>query len=216
MSATRDGFGWRGIYAITEEPENPLPTWLARVQAALEGGVSLIQFRCKSLGPVARRQHAAGLLSLCRQAGVPLIINDDVALCRELQADGVHLGRADTDLSQARQMLGDRAIIGISCNSSIHRAMQAQSDGADYVAFGRFFPSSTKPEAPATSTAILPAARQAVKIPVIAIGGINVDNGASLVAAGADMLAVISSLFGSDDITGNAKALCGLFHSGTG
>lgn len=201
----------RGIYAITDEPTHSYRSWLAQAEAALEGGVVMMQFRSKILNPTAKKQYASGLLALCRQANVPLIINDDVALCRDLQADGVHLGRKDTDLPRAREILGVRSIIGASCNNSIARARMARSLGANYVAFGRFFASTTKPDAPAATTTVLTAAKQALDIPVVAIGGINVDNGAPLISAGADMLAVISGLFGSDDITGCARALADLF-----
>jgi len=185
-----------GIYAITDDILLPEPTRLEAVAAALGAGISLLQFRSKSGTRASRLKAAIELLVLCRAHHVPLIINDDVDLCLAADADGVHLGQRDAALESARTRLGPAAIIGVTCHSSVDSAVQAQLAGADYVAFGRFFDSATKPEAPPAQLAILGQAKAALSIPIVAIGGINAENGADVLAAGADMLAVIDAIFG--------------------
>ncbi|MFP6838021.1 MAG: thiamine phosphate synthase [Pseudohongiellaceae bacterium] len=187
-----------GIYAITDDILLPEPTRLEAVAAALGAGISLLQFRSKSGTRASRLKAAIELLVLCRAHHVPLIINDDVDLCLAADADGVHLGQRDAALESARTRLGPAAIIGVTCHSSVDSAVQAQLAGADYVAFGRFFDSATKPEAPPAQLAILGQAKAALSIPIVAIGGINAENGADVLAAGADMLAVIDAIFGDD------------------
>lgn len=187
-----------GIYAITDDILLPEPTRLEAVAAALGAGISLLQFRSKSGTRASRLKAAIELLVLCRAHHVPLIINDDVDLCLAADADGVHLGQRDAALESARTRLGPAAIIGVTCHSSVDSAVQAQLAGADYVAFGRFFDSATKPEAPPAQLAILGQAKAALSIPIVAIGGINAENGADVLAAGADMLAVVDAIFGDD------------------
>ena len=187
-----------GIYAITDDILLPEPTRLKAVAAALGAGISLLQFRSKSGTRASRLKAAIELLVLCRAHHVPLIINDDVDLCLAADADGVHLGQRDAALESARTRLGPAAIIGVTCHSSVDSAVQAQLAGADYVAFGRFFDSATKPEAPPAQLEILGQAKAALSIPIVAIGGINAENGADVLAAGADMLAVIDAIFGDD------------------
>lgn len=187
-----------GIYAITDDILLPEPTRLEAVAAALGAGISLLQFRSKSGTRASRLKAAIELLVLCRAHHVPLIINDDVDLCLAADADGVHLGQRDAALESARTRLGPAAIIGVTCHSSVVSAVQAQLAGADYVAFGRFFDSATKPEAPPAQLEILGQAKAALSIPIVAIGGINAENGADVLAAGADMLAVIDAIFGDD------------------
>ena len=187
-----------GIYAITDDILLPEPTRLKAVAAALGAGISLLQFRSKSGTRASRLKAAIELLVLCRAHHVPLIINDDVDLCLAADADGVHLGQRDAALECARTRLGPAAIIGVTCHSCVDSAVQAQLAGADYVAFGRFFDSATKPEAPPAQLAILGQAKAALSIPIVAIGGINAENGADVLAAGADMLAVIDAIFGDD------------------
>ncbi|HIF86375.1 MAG TPA: thiamine phosphate synthase [Gammaproteobacteria bacterium] len=187
-----------GIYAITDDILLPEPTRLEAVAAALGAGISLLQFRSKSGTRASRLKAAIELLVLCRAHHVPLIINDDVDLCLAADADGVHLGQRDAALESARTRLGPAAIIGVTCHSSVDSAVQAQLAGADYVAFGRFFDSATKPEAPPAQLAILGQAKAVLSIPIVAIGGINAENGADVLAAGADMLAVIDAIFGDD------------------
>ena len=188
-----------GIYAITDDILLPAHARLEAVAAALGAGISLLQFRSKSGTRESRLKAVIELLHLCKAHHVPLIINDDVDLCLAADADGVHLGQHDTALEVARTRLGPTAIIGATCHSSIDSAVQAQSAGADYVAFGRFFDSATKPEAPPAQLEILGQAKAALSIPIVAIGGINAENGADVLAAGADMLAVIDAIFGDNE-----------------
>ena len=207
----RDAIHWRGIYGILNDSARTEQELLAQAKAALDGGVALLQFRSKSRQPAQTADRAAALLQLCRNASVPLIINDDVALCSDIAADGVHLGKTDMGLTGARRLLGAGSLIGITCHASMVRARDAQAQGADYVAFGRFHPSRTKPSAPAASARLLTVAQAEIAIPIVAIGGINLENGASLIAAGADMLAVSHALFGGDDVYQHTRALTGLF-----
>lgn len=191
----------RGLYAIT--PEGPgLET---KVQAALEGGIAVLQYRRKA-GDVALARRIAGL---ARGFGVPLIVNDDIALALQSGAQGAHLGREDGDLGEARQRLGAR-ILGASCYDELERARAAVAAGADYVAFGSVFASSTKPVAVRAPLAIFREAR-ALGVPLAAIGGITLDNAPALVAAGADLLAVLSDLFDAPDIRARARQYGKLF-----
>ncbi len=201
----------RGLYAITDPELIAEQDWVSQVEAAIAGGVSLIQYRDKDAGAAQRMRRARALLACCRAHQVPLLINDDVALAAAVGADGVHLGRDDAALSAARQQLGPRAIIGVSCYNQLPRALAAAAAGADYVAFGRFFPSRTKPLAVQAEVDLLRRARQNLNIPVAAIGGITADNGAALIAAGADLLAVIHGLFGQPDVAATARRITGLF-----
>ncbi|MCP3869091.1 MAG: thiamine phosphate synthase [Gammaproteobacteria bacterium] len=189
-----------GLYAITQTLPKPIEETVNQVDLALGGGARVIQYRDKSGDPQKRREEALRLLALCKNSGVPLIINDDVDLASEIGADGVHLGRNDDDPEGARERLGPTSIIGVSCYNQFELAVQAQAAGADYVAFGRFFPSSTKPQAVQASHGLLRRARAELKIPTVAIGGITPENGRYLIAAGADMLAAIEGIFGQADI----------------
>lgn len=202
---------FRGVYALTDDALLPPEQLLPAAEQALRGGVTLLQYRNKTAADAVRESQAAALLALCRNYSVPLLINDDVELCRRIGADGVHLGQQDCSLADARSALGRSALIGITCHQSLELAQIAQRGGASYVAFGRFFPSSTKPGAPAASPDILGRAKAQLDLPVVAIGGINADNGASLIAAGADMLAVVGGLFGNSDVFRNARNLVNLF-----
>jgi thiamine-phosphate pyrophosphorylase len=156
-------------------------------------------------------EQARALVELCRRYGVPLIVNDDLELAAEAGADGLHLGQNDADLTVARARLGASAIIGISCCNSLEYARQAVLAGADYLAFGRFFPSSSKPQAVQASIELLRQARREFSLPLVAIGGITPANGGDLLAAGADFLAVIYGLFGQPDIGAAARAYTRLF-----
>lgn len=201
----------RGLYAVTD-PELPAAADLAaRVGAALAGGAVLIQYRDKSADAAQRSERARAVLACCRVHGVPLLINDDVELAAAIGADGVHLGRDDAALAAARQRLGPRAIIGVSCYNELPRAIAAAEAGADYVAFGRFFPSRTKPRAVQAEVDLLRRAKKSINIPVVAIGGITPDNGGSLVAAGADLLAAIHGVFGAPDVRSEVKRYASLF-----
>ena len=201
----------RGLYVITDPNLSPSQALRHRVERALQGGARVVQYRDKSGHTNRRRREVVDLLLLCRSYGVPLIINDDVELAALTGADGVHLGKDDPSAMRARQRLGDNAIIGISCYNVLHTALVAVKEGADYVAFGSFFPSSTKPHAVRASLSLLVQARSQIGIPICAIGGITTQNAQSLIAAGADMLAVITHIFGHDDPKGAAQGFARLF-----
>lgn len=181
------------------------------VQQAILGGARIIQYRDKTTSPNQQADTARQLQQLCRQHAVLFLINDDPQLAKVADADGVHLGQTDTGLTQAREILGNDKIIGISCHADLSLAQIAQQQGADYVAFGRFFDSRTKPEASPASLEILAAARAALDIPVAAIGGITITNAESVLSAGADMLAVIHAVFGQQDIQRAAAEIARLF-----
>ncbi|AGA75562.1 thiamine phosphate synthase [Pseudomonas plecoglossicida] len=204
----------RGLYAITDS-QLLAGRFLSHVEAALEGGVCLLQYRDKSDDAARRLREAEGLMQLCERYGTQLIINDDAELAARLGV-GVHLGQTDGPLTPARALLGRQAIIGSTCHASLELAAQAASEGASYVAFGRFFNSVTKPGAPAANIELLEQARAQVKLPIAVIGGITLDNAAPLVAHGADLLAVIHGLFGADsaqEVTRRARAFNALFAS---
>ena len=200
----------RGLYAITPEGLSDRAL-AAAVRAAIAGGARLVQYRNKEAGAALRRRQASALLTLCREQGVPLIINDDLALAAELGADGVHLGEDDAAIAEARRWLGPAALVGASCYNDLARGRAAAAAGADYLAFGSFYPSPSKPGARRAPPQILQQARNALKIPLVAIGGITPDNGAALVAAGADALAAIDGLFGSGDTRAAARRYKQLF-----
>ncbi len=199
----------RGLYAISDSA-CCTAAGLKRLEAALRGGARLLQLRCKPLLPDADWGRAA--VGLGRQFGVPVLVNDDVAYAVAIGADGVHLGRDDGSIRMARARLGPRALIGASCYASLERARALAGEGADYLAFGRFFPSATKPDAPPAPLSVLAAARSLGR-PLVAIGGILPDNGGALLAAGADMLAVIDGVFGQTDIEAAARSYLSLFGS---
>lgn len=204
----------RGLYAITDS-QLLAGRFLSHVEAALEGGVRLLQYRDKSDDAARRLREAQALLKLCERYGTELVINDDAELAARLGV-GVHLGQTDGPLTPARALLGRQAIIGSTCHASLDLATQAASEGASYVAFGRFFNSVTKPGAPAADVGLLAQARAQVKLPIAVIGGITLDNAAPLVAHGADLLAVIHGLFGADsaqEVTRRARAFNALFAS---
>lgn len=211
MSRQRDA-RLRGLYVVTpnalcREPER----LTADVAAALSGGARLVQYRDKAGTPAPRAALARALLALCRARGALLIINDDVALARAVGADGVHLGAGDMPVAEARRQLGESAVIGVSCANQLGRAQLAQAAGASYVAFGRFFPSRTKPEAPPAELALLRAARAAVRLPICAIGGITPQNAPAVIAAGADLVAAVDGVFGALDVAGAARGYARLF-----
>jgi thiamine-phosphate pyrophosphorylase len=196
-----------GLYAITDGPRADLP---AAVEAALRGGAVVLQYRDKSGDAARRRGEAAALLHLCRQSGVPLVINDDVELAATVGAAGVHLGEDDAAVAAARARLGPDAVIGVSCYDSLERARAAAAAGADYLAFGAFFASPTKPQARTAGVELLRAAR-AFGLPLVAIGGITPDNAQPLIDAGADFVAAISGVFGAADPAAAARRYANLF-----
>lgn len=200
-----------GLYAITDGSLTGGTDMVAQVRAAISGGARIVQYRDKSTDSVRRRQEATALQTLCQAADVPLIINDDVALAAAVGAKGVHLGRDDPALAGARERLGPHAIIGVSCYDQYSLAESAKQAGADYVAFGSFHPSTTKPEAVRADPVLLRRARRELGLPTVAIGGISPENGRALITAGADMLAIISGLFAQPDIRAAARAYAALF-----
>lgn len=197
----------RGLYAITDS-QLLAGKLLAYVEAALDGGLTLLQYREKSSDDARRLREAEALRELCARYNTRLIINDDAELAARLGV-GVHLGQTDGPLTPARALLGPKAIIGSTCHSQVDLAEQAAKEGASYVAFGRFFNSSTKPGAPTATLDVLDQARSQLKLPICVIGGITLENAAPLVAHGADLLAVVHGLFGADsaqEVTRRAKA----------
>ncbi len=202
-------FPKKGLYAITLTENRSDATILSQAAAALQGGAVVLQYRDKRPSPSSHL--AEQLLQLCHRYRVPLIINDDIELAAQLGADGVHLGKDDGDIRLAREKLGDSAIIGISCYNDLDKAIAMQQAGADYVAFGRFFPSSSKPLASPAQLETLRLARQRISLPIVAIGGILPENGSSLLQAGADLLAVIGGLFNHDDPQSAARQYRQLF-----
>lgn len=198
-----------GLYAITNGPRSDL---LDVCVSVLGNGAALLQYRDKTNDTVRRLTEACALVRLCANYHVPLIINDDVNLAIEVGAAGVHLGKDDIDVPAAREKLGPNAIIGVSCYNSLERARNLAASGADYLAFGSFFASPTKPRAQHAEMHLLQEA-QALELPIVAIGGITAENGASLIAAGANFLAAISSIFDTPDIGASTRRFVQLFDS---
>jgi len=203
-----------GLYAITGENPMRERTLTQRVAQAIDGGARIIQYRDKASSQQQRLHACLELKALCRTRGVRLIVNDDIELAAACAADGVHLGKDDDDPACARQRLGREAIIGLSCYDSWERAEMAHALGVDYIAFGSFFPSQTKPAAVRANPDLLRRAHRELGMPTVAIGGITPENGLLLIHAGADMLAVVSGLFAQPDIRTSAQAYSNLFHAG--
>ncbi|PSL10495.1 thiamine-phosphate diphosphorylase [Marinobacterium halophilum] len=196
----------QGLYGLTDAQLMPTDSaMLEQVEAALRGGMRLLQYRDKSTDAARRLRQARALLELCRQYDCPLLINDDVELARASSADGVHLGQQDGSVAAARDHLGSHALIGQTCHDRIELAHKAVREGADHVAFGAFFPSRTKPGAQQAPLQLLQTARAQLDVPVVAIGGISVDNAHQVVAAGADLIAVVHALFAAEDIQQQAN-----------
>jgi len=200
----------RGLYAIT--PDDPDTDRLAeRVAAALRGGAAIVQYRNKAAGAALARRQAARLAALCRDAGVPLLVNDDARLALEVDAAGAHLGADDGDLAAARALLGPARLLGASCYDRPALAQAARAAGADHVAFGSVFASPTKPGAVRAPLALFGDAGARAGLPAVAIGGITADNAAEAIAAGAHAVAVISDLFDAADVAARARVYRQLF-----
>ena len=199
-------FPARGVYAITDGPRRDL---IAAVEATLAGGAAIVQYRDKSSDRDRRRTEAQTIKQACDRHGAPLIINDDVDLAAEIGA-GVHLGADDGEFASARARLGPDAIIGVSCYDSLDRAHAAAEAGADYLAFGAFFASPTKPSARRATIELLRAAKS-LGPPIVAIGGITPDNASPLIKAGADIVAVVSGIFAAADIEQATRRYTHLF-----
>ena len=199
-----------GLYAVT--PDEPDAQILAhKVRQALAGGASAVQYRNKKANAPTRREQATLLLSLCRAAGVPFVVNDDLELALEIGADGVHLGQDDGALTKARARLGQGKLLGASCYDRIDLALSAAKSGADYVAFGSAFPSGTKPGAVRAPLALYCEAKRRLTLPVVAIGGITADNAGQLFQTGVDAVAVIGALFNAPDVEAAAQRFGELF-----
>jgi len=205
----------RGLYVIADA-QTLGDTGLAdKVAAAIKGGAAIVQYRDKRPHQDQMEANARQLLDLCQEHRVTFIVNDAVELAARIGAHGVHLGKDDLGVKQARALLGARTLIGVSCYDEFPRAELAEKLGADYIAFGRFYPSATKPLAVQAEIELLHRARSHIHVPVCAIGGITVDNGGALIQAGADMLAVVQGVFGESDITLAAQKFQHLFqHQG--
>ena len=200
----------RGLYLVT-------PNWddtdrlLDVTDQALRAGAALVQYRHKDAGPELRREQASALLALCRRHGRPFIINDHVLLCTELDADGVHVGGLDAPVAAVRAAVGHDKIVGASCYGDLELARQAQADGASYVAFGGFYPSTVKKYAVTTPPDIVLRAKATLCVPVVVIGGMTTANARPLVARGADMVAAITSVVLAPDPYSAAREFVGLF-----
>lgn len=201
----------RGLYLLTPD-EADTDALLARTQPLLQAGVALLQYRNKQADRGLRREQALALLALCADFGTPLLINDDWQLAADIGAAGAHLGETDSDPVRAREGLGPNAMIGVSCYDSIERARSAAAQGASYLAFGAFHPSTTKPQARHATPGLLAQART-FGLPLVAIGGITPENASALFAAGADFVAVISAVYDAPDPIAAVRAFQSSFES---
>jgi len=207
----RDSFIIKGLYAITPDMAD-LNTLIQKTQLAIEGGAFMVQYRSKIHDRDVKMQQCAAILRLCREYKIPCIVNDDVDMCRILEADGVHLGEKDDNIADVRRILGEDAIIGSSCYDQLNRAKQAQNEGASYVAFGAMFETLTKPNAPRATLELLREAKSQIQIPVVAIGGITMNNAHDVIETGIDAIAVINSLFEAKTIKETAETFSKMFH----
>ncbi len=200
----------KGLYLVTPDWDDT-DRLLAVSEQAILGGATLLQYRHKTASESLRDEQAAALLQLCRRMNVPLIVNDHVALCEKLDADGIHVGGTDASVAEVRARVGAGKIVGASCYGDLQLAREASAAGASYVAFGGFYPSRVKKYAVTTSPDIVSRAISELAVPVCVIGGMNVDNSKPLVALGAHMVAAISSVYASDDARAAATEFASLF-----
>ncbi len=204
----------QGLYAITAPELISSERLIFSVEQAILGGTQILQYRNKQASESEKLQQASQISQLCRQHQVCFIINDDPQLAKAVNADGVHVGKEDGKIADARSLLGDQAIIGVSCYNRLDNAESAIAQGADYVAFGRFFPSKTKPNALQADLKLLEQAHQQLNVPIVAIGGIKRDNAQELIKRGADSIAVINELFHNEqEVCSTARMFSGLFRS---
>mgnify|MGYP001562802172 FL=1 len=199
-----------GLYAITPDLENTNDL-LNKVQQALEGRVQLIQYRNKLANEILRRKQAKLLLQLCREYGIPLIINDHLDLAIEIDADGLHVGQDDISVTKARNQFGQDKIIGASCYNNLNLAVQAEKEGADYVAFGAFFSSLTKPNTISVTMDLVDQAKKKISLPIVAIGGIKLANARTVIQGGCAAVAVCNDLFHTENIKTTATQYSQLF-----
>lgn len=203
----------RGIYAITDPSLISDQQLYDTVSQAIDGGMSILQYRNKIASERVLQQQAESLKKLCAQNDVLFLINDSVELAHQVDADGVHIGREDGAIQIARKRLGEQAIIGVSCYNQLQNALLAEQYGADYIAFGRFFNSKTKPEAVQAYPELIRQAKQKLQIPIVAIGGITLNNASQLLEEGVDALAIIQGIFAQDNVKEACQALQSLFLS---
>ncbi len=202
----------KGLYAITDERLTPYPTLLKQIEEVLKGGARIVQFRHKSALTPEAIESAKRIRTLCHRYDALFIVNDHLDLALRVDADGLHVGREDArDLPAMRDALGSGKILGVSCYGEIARAVAAERAGADYVAFGAFFPSATKPNAPLIDLSVLCEAKRVVALPLCAIGGITLHNAPALIQEGADMLSVIGALWRAHDPRLQARRFAALF-----
>mgnify|MGYP002725450243 CR=1 FL=1 len=200
-----------GLYLLTDHHLTDKVGVVIAVAEAIQGGARIIQYRNKHANREQKQWEIIDLITLCRPLGIPLIVNDDATLAAETGADGVHLGSTDGSVEEARKIVGDEAIIGLSCYNSLDRARIAAEQGASYIAFGRFFPSRTKPGAVLATPELLTRAKGELQLPIVAIGGVDGSNGKPLIDAGADMVAVVHSVLGAPNIEQAARDIARLF-----
>ena len=198
------------MYAVTP---NDLDTarLCNNVEAALRGGVKLVQYRNKMTDTGLRLMQASALLALCRSFKVPLVINDHLDLCAQIDADGLHLGATDCDLSAARRLLGNDKIIGASCYNQIDLALKAKEAGASYVIFGVSFNSDSAPDALEVPLSEFIEAKQKISIPIVVIGNLTLDNAAQVIKAGATSIALMNGLFNAKNIQETSQQFAQLF-----
>ena len=201
----------KGLYLLTDHHLTDQKGVVASVAEAIQGGAGVIQYRNKHANSDRKHWEILDLITLCRPLGIPLIVNDDAVLAAETGADGVHLGSNDGSVEETRKIVGDEAIIGLSCYNSLDRARMAEEQGASYIACGRFFPSRTKPDAVLAEPELLTMAKSELQLPIVAIGGVDSSNGKPLIDAGADMVAVINSVLGAPNIEQAAHNIAMLF-----
>lgn len=204
----------QGLYLVTpnwDDTARLLDLSEQALAAASGDGIAMLQYRHKEAGPALREEQAGALLALCRRYAVPFIVNDHIALCEHIGADGVHVGGTDADVAQVRSRLGPDKIVGASCYGDLQLALEAQAAGASYVAFGGFYPSRVKKYAVTTKLDILDQARAAVTVPTVVIGGMTPENAAPLVARGAQMVAAISSVYQAASVAAAVRGFQALF-----
>jgi thiamine-phosphate pyrophosphorylase len=200
----------QGLYGITPDIADT-DLLLAKVEAALQGGINMLQYRNKGANHKLQTQQARAILPLCRQYNVPLIINDSVKLCLTLDADGVHLGADDGNLAEVRARVGKDKILGASCYNRFDLALSAEKQGASYVAFGACFASQTKPNAPVAGLDLFTRSKTELTIPTVAIGGITLQNAPLAIDAGASAIAVINAIFSLNDVKSASEQFSQLF-----
>lgn len=201
----------KGLYIVTPDWDDT-DKMVSATEAAIKGGVSLVQYRHKTATPALRKEQASQLLALCRRYNRPFIINDFIELCMELDADGIHVGGTDAPVAEVRKLIGREKILGASCYGSLDLAKTAHEAGASYVAFGGFYPSRVKKYEVTTPVDIITRAKEQLPVPVVVIGGMTQENSVPLIKAGTDMVAAISSVYMQDDPQASAQAFVKLFN----